>query len=89
MKSKIITDEKYLIRSSLYIHYNPVTAGLVSKPDDWEFSNYREWIGLKRSKLCDYDFIHEHFDSNEEYENVMKDYLDNKVFEVGDFDNDI
>ena len=88
VKSKMITDKKYLIRSSLYIHYNPVAVGLVSKPEDWEFSNYREWIGLKRSKLCDYDLIYEHFDSDVEYKNMMKDYSDNKVFEIDDFEFD-
>ena len=26
-----------------YIHYNPVKHGLVSKPEDWEWSSFRAW----------------------------------------------
>ena len=79
VKSKIITDEKYLVRLSLYIHHNPVAANLVSKPEDWEFSNYRDWIGLINSKLYDYKFIRDNFDSNNDYFEIMKDYMNNKI----------
>lgn len=30
-----------------YIHQNPVKANLVKKPEDWEFSSYREYCGLR------------------------------------------
>ena len=86
VKSRMITDESYLIRSSLYIHYNPVVAGLVSKPEDWKFSNYHEWIGLKKSKLCDYNFISDNFDSKEDYKKLMSIYLEGKVFEIDEFE---
>jgi len=51
VKLRLITDEQYLIRSSLYIHHNPVSAGLVSKPEKWEYSNYLEWVGKKRFRI--------------------------------------
>lgn len=38
-----------------YIHYNPVKAGLVSTPGEWEFSSYNEYLGLKPNGLCDVD----------------------------------
>ena len=79
VKSRLITDDSYLIRSSLYIHHNPVAAGLVSKPEDWEFSNYRDWIGSRNSELYDYKFIRENFDSNEDYKKMMNDYMENKI----------
>ena len=28
-----------------YIHYNPVKAGLVKNPEDWEFSSFNELKG--------------------------------------------
>jgi putative transposase len=34
-----------------YIHNNPVKAGLVDKPEDWEFSSYRDYCGLREGKL--------------------------------------
>jgi putative transposase len=34
-----------------YIHNNPVNAGLVKNPEDWEFSSYRDHCGLRNGKL--------------------------------------
>lgn len=34
-----------------YIHNNPVVTSLVSKPDDWEFSSYRDYSGIRNGKL--------------------------------------
>ena len=42
-----------------YIHLNPVTAGLVDKIDDWEFSSYAEYMDNTRhgKGLCDFEGI--------------------------------
>lgn len=42
-----------------YIHQNPVKAGLVKKPEDWEFSSYRDVSGLRNGKLINRDRIKE------------------------------
>ncbi|NOZ47576.1 MAG: hypothetical protein GXO79_12465, partial [Chlorobi bacterium] len=34
-----------------YIHNNPVKAGLVANKEDWEFSSYRDYIGLRNGSL--------------------------------------
>ena len=34
-----------------YIHQNPVTAGLVKNPGDWEFSSFRDYAGKRDGKL--------------------------------------
>lgn len=34
-----------------YIHQNPVKAGLVRNPEDWEFSSYADYAGLRDGKL--------------------------------------
>lgn len=34
-----------------YIHQNPVKSGLVKTPDEWEFSSYRDYVGLRDGKL--------------------------------------
>jgi len=34
-----------------YIHNNPVKAGLVKHPGDWEFSSYRDYCGSRYGKL--------------------------------------
>ena len=34
-----------------YIHDNPVNAKLVTKPENWEFSSYMDYVGLRNGKL--------------------------------------
>ena len=34
-----------------YIHLNPVKAGLVNKPEDWEFSSAADYAALRKSNL--------------------------------------
>lgn len=34
-----------------YIHQNPVRAGLVTKAEEWEFSSYRDYCGIRNGGL--------------------------------------
>jgi putative transposase len=34
-----------------YIHQNPVRSGLVKAPADWEFSSWRDYIGIRNGQL--------------------------------------
>jgi putative transposase len=34
-----------------YIHYNPVVANIVKKLEDWEYSSYRDYCGLRNGKM--------------------------------------
>ncbi|MDO8930388.1 MAG: hypothetical protein Q7J86_04395 [Bacteroidota bacterium] len=34
-----------------YIHFNPVSARLVVRPEEWEFSSYRDYCGIRDGKL--------------------------------------
>ena len=34
-----------------YIHQNPVKSGLVKTPAEWEFSSYRDYVGLRDGKM--------------------------------------
>ncbi len=36
-----------------YIHQNPVKAGLVTRAQDWQYSSYRDYAGLRSGTLCD------------------------------------
>jgi putative transposase len=35
-----------------YIHLNPLKARLVRKLEDWEFSSYKDYLGLRKETLC-------------------------------------
>jgi putative transposase len=40
-----------------YIHQNPVYSGLVKIACEWEYSSYRDFVGLRDGKLLDYDIL--------------------------------
>ena len=65
-----------LLHLTRYIHLNPVTSYLVEKPDDWRFSSYREYVGLKKKNLmCDWEgLIAFQKKSYIEFVNNRKDY---------------
>jgi putative transposase len=46
-----VETSRHLIHLSRYIHLNPLTAGLVARPEDWEYSSYREYVGLRSGSL--------------------------------------
>ena len=50
-KAKMVDRDEYLLHLSRYLHLNPVRAGLVQCPEDWAYSSYREYIGLRKGTL--------------------------------------
>jgi len=52
---------EYLIHLCRYIHNNPRKAGLVIRLEDWSYSDYPDWIGLRNGTLKDDEFIKYHF----------------------------
>ncbi len=81
LQHKIVATEKYFIRLSLYIHFNPVKSNLVKRPEDWIYSNYLEWIGKRKGKLfC--NEVWDWFDLTPlEYSKMMEVYSDEKYEE--------
>ncbi len=49
--SSQVDRESYLVHLVRYIHLNPVKAGLVTHPNEWEFSSYREYAGQRQGTL--------------------------------------
>ncbi|OPX25946.1 MAG: hypothetical protein B1H06_06735 [Candidatus Cloacimonas sp. 4484_143] len=81
VRAKLITDNNYLIKTVIYIHLNPVIAGLVTKPEDWKYSNYPDWIGLTNSSLTDYKFINDTLDNKNEYKTMTSEALEDKLLQ--------
>ena len=42
----------YSVWCFVYIHNNPVKAGLVARPQDWPWSSFRQYLENDRSGLC-------------------------------------
>ncbi|MCL5407086.1 MAG: transposase [Patescibacteria group bacterium] len=53
-KNILITTDEQLLHLSRYLHLNPTSAGLVKKPEEWQFSSYQEFIGKQKQGICDF-----------------------------------
>ena len=78
-KGKPVQHYSHLLNLCVYIHANPVKDGLVALPEDWEFSNYREWMNLREGTLVNHAFIEEHFGSPEEYQRLVMEYIKTRI----------
>ena len=74
-QGKPVRIHEHLLSLCVYIHANPVKDGLVALPEDWEFSNYLEWLGLRSDMLVNREFILENFGTPEEYRQFVMDYI--------------
>lgn len=66
-KSIPVQSENQIAALSAYIHQNPTTAGLVNSPEKWVYSSYRDYIGLRKGDLIDFDSILSQFENKDEY----------------------
>ncbi len=55
----LVESDELLLHLTRYLHLNPVTAGLVDKPENWFWSSYKEYITQASSvdNLCQFDDI--------------------------------
>ena len=74
-QAKHVNENNYLVHLSRYIHLNPVTAGLAARPEDWEFSSYREYIGLRDGTLPQSEIVLSQFPSREAYRDFVEAYI--------------
>ena len=58
-KNVLVGSDEQLYHFTRYVHLNPVTANLVSKPEQWMFSSYLEYMnrGSKNQKVCYFEDI--------------------------------
>jgi putative transposase len=70
----LVDSNDYLLHLSRYIHLNPVAAHLVRQPEDWEFSSYREYIGLRQGTLVDSSIVMGQFRTTVEYRQFVEAY---------------
>ncbi|HCY77147.1 MAG TPA: transposase [Ignavibacteriales bacterium] len=66
-KTKLIEDENNLLTVIAYIHQNPLRKNLVSLIEEWQFSSYRDYVGLRDGSLIDKTFIENRFSSIEAF----------------------
>ncbi|MBN1249450.1 MAG: transposase [Anaerolineae bacterium] len=64
--------EAYLMHLARYIHLNPVEAKLVSRPEEWAYSNYRDVIGLRCGMLKDTTLVPGLFEQGQAYRSFVE-----------------
>lgn len=62
-----VESDAYLLHLCRYIHANPMRHSLVSQLEEWPYSNYPEWRGLRKGTLVDRAFIQAHFQTSPNY----------------------
>ena len=56
-----VDHDRYLLNLSRYIHLNPVKAGLVDTPQEWEFSSYKDYVELRDGSLPQFKTVRDNF----------------------------
>lgn len=58
-KSIAIKSDEQLLHLTRYVHLNPVSAGIIEKPEDWKYSSYNDYILWDNSagSLCDWSSL--------------------------------
>jgi REP element-mobilizing transposase RayT len=63
-KAILCQSDRYLGELVRYIHLNPVRPKIVARPEDFEYSGHRAYLGLDRSGLVDAEPVLRHFGAN-------------------------
>jgi len=84
---EVKTNEQHL-HLTRYIHLNPVSEGLVDKPEQWSYSSYNEYINRSKNSMCNYskyidiepdryiDFVTSRIDYQKELSELKKLWLE-------------
>lgn len=67
-KALLIEDPIYFLETSRYIHLNPVKARMVNRPEDYEYSSYRHYVGIQSEDILYKDRILNYFRDGNPYE---------------------
>jgi len=82
-KALLVDKDSYMLELVRYIHLNPVRAGLVATPVDYEWSGHRAYLGKEHITWLSCDAVLAQFGSavhtaREEYGRFVMDALDEK-----------
>ena len=73
-----IDKDEYILHLCRYIYLNPVKGGLVVVPEQWAWSNYQDWIGIRKGMFADIQFMLDSFGSGKNYKRFVMDYREEK-----------
>ena len=76
LQSILIENDRYFLNLCRYVHLNPVKANLVIEPEEWEYSNYSEWIGIRNGTLFDSEVFNLCRITFKKYKSSIENYLE-------------
>lgn len=47
----------FIVQKMNYIHYNPVEAGIVDKPEEYLYSSAKDYVNARKCGLLDLVFL--------------------------------
>ena len=80
-KIKHIPDDSSVLQVCRYIHINPVVANLVQKPEEWRFSDYRQYVeanDLERPSFTNTHLLLSYFDGKRQR---YKEFVESSISE--------
>ena len=77
-KLKEVDKDEYLLQLSSYIHLNPTKDGLIKKLEEYQWSSYLDYIGLREGTLCDKELVL-FGRSPEEYKKITEEEMKDKL----------
>ncbi len=81
-QAKRVDRDEYLLHLSRYIHLNPVRAELVQQPEEWVYSSYRDYIGLRNGTLPQTEIVLNQFKTSKQTSEVLKTSEVSRISEV-------
>ena len=76
-KTRAIQNDEDLLTVATYIHQNPVRANLVDKLENWAWSSYPDYIGLRNGSLPVKNYLAVYFKTPEEFRMFSESILQN------------
>jgi len=71
-----VDQEAYLLHLTIYLHLNPVRAGLTARPEEWPYSSYQDYVGLRHGSLPSPDLGLSLAGGATEYERLVDSFSD-------------
>ncbi len=70
-KLKLVDETRYLSYLTGYIHLNPVRAGLVRLPEEWDYSSCQDYLGMRPDSQVNSTIVLESFRDRKDYFEFM------------------
>lgn len=74
---ELIESDEYILAASRYIYLNPVRANMVQEPENYRWSSYGVYLGIRKENIIHSEILLSHFrgDKRELYRRYVEDEI--------------